>query len=240
MTSSALTIRITDLTFSWEPQGPVILSIENLTVKAGTQTLITGPSGSGKTSLLNILSGVTVPTTGSVEILGQEMTALNAQARDKFRADRVGVIFQMFNLLPYLSILENVMLSCMFSSERRTAALDEGGAEAQARYFLDALQLSPSEFGGRPVNTLSIGQQQRVAVARALIGNPGLVIADEPTSALDARNREMFLNLISKVCKENNTTLIVVSHDEALFKHFDHRIDMETLNSALPMKGMPA
>ena len=92
-------------------------------MKAGTQTLITGPSGSGKTSLLNILSGVTVPTTGSVEILGQEMTALNAQARDKFRADRVGVIFQMFNLLPYLSILENVMLSCMFSSERRTAAL---------------------------------------------------------------------------------------------------------------------
>ena len=115
---------------------------------------------------------------------------------------------------------------------------DHGHGDFDAEYAFRCA--SPSEFGGRPVNTLSIGQQQRVAVARALIGNPGLVIADEPTSALDARNREMFLNLISKVCKENNTTLIVVSHDEALFKHFDHRIDMETLNSALPMKGMPA
>ncbi len=240
MSSPPSAIRITNLTFSWEPQDPTVLAIENLTVNAGTQTLITGPSGSGKTSLLNILSGVTVSNTGSVDILGQEMAALDAQARDKFRADKIGVIFQMFNLLPYLSILENVTLSCMFSSKRRAAAQDEGGVEDQARYLLDALQLSPSEFGERPVDTLSIGQQQRVAAARALIGRPGLVIADEPTSALDARNRETFVNLVSKVCKENNATLIVVSHDEALFKHFEHRIDMETVNAALSGKGTTA
>lgn len=227
-----MTIRIDNLEFRWAPAGPLVLDIPSLAIDDGAQVLITGPSGSGKTSLLNILSGIAVPGSGRVEISGQDMGALPAPARDAFRAGRIGVVFQMFNLIPYLSVLENVMLAGTFSTQRRERARAAGGLEAQARDLLDALGLTPSAFAGRRVDALSIGQQQRVAAARALVGDPGLIIADEPTSALDAANRDAFIELVSGACRARGATLAVVSHDEALFPLFDTRIDMTALNRA--------
>jgi len=227
-----MAVRIDNLRFRWSADGPVVLNIANLAIEDGAQVLITGPSGSGKTSLLNILSGIAVPETGSIDILDADMRAMPASARDSFRADHIGVIFQMFNLIPYLSVIENVMLACTFSKMRRDRSDDAGGVREQANNLLTALGLPPADFGSRRVDALSIGQQQRVAAARALIGNPGLVIADEPTSALDSANRRAFIDLVSSACRNLGATLIVVSHDEALFPFFDNRIDMQQLNSA--------
>lgn len=212
----------------------------DLSIADGQQTLITGPSGSGKTSLLNLLSGVTVPDAGELEILDQDMSALAASARDAFRADHIGVIFQMFNLIPYLSVIENVALACTFSQKRRERAQAAGGIEVQARALLQALGLTPEAFASRRVDALSIGQQQRVAAARALIGNPGLVIADEPTSSLDAANRRAFIDLVCGACRDRGATLIVVSHDEALLPYFDNRLDMTEINAADSPAGASA
>ena len=227
-----MAVRINNLHFCWSVGGPVVLNISNLSIEDGAQVLVTGPSGSGKTSLLNILSGIAVPDTGEVGILGADMRAMSASARDSFRADHIGVIFQMFNLIPYLSVTENVMLACTFSKMRRDRADKAGGVREQANDLLAALGLAPETFGSRRVDALSIGQQQRVAAARALIGNPGLVIADEPTSALDSANRRVFIDLVSGACRDLGATLIIVSHDEALFPFFDNRFDMAQLNSA--------
>ncbi|MGJ3259614.1 MAG: ABC transporter ATP-binding protein [Rhodospirillales bacterium] len=232
-----MAVRIDNLQFRWAPAGPLVLDIPELAIDDGAQVLITGPSGSGKTSLLNILSGIAVPDTGRVEILGRDIGALAAPARDRFRADRIGVVFQMFNLVPYLSVLENVMLAGTFSAPRRDRARAAGGLEAQARGLLDALGLAPGAFAGRRVDALSIGQQQRVAAARALAGDPGLVIADEPTSALDAANRDAFIDLVAGACRARGATLAVVSHDEALFPLFDTRIDMTELNRATAVEA---
>ncbi|MBO6520118.1 MAG: ATP-binding cassette domain-containing protein [Rhodospirillales bacterium] len=233
-----MAVRIDNLAFRWSPGGPAVLDIPELEIADGAQVLITGPSGSGKTSLLNILSGITLPNSGNVEILNTDMRTLSAAARDAFRADHIGVIFQMFNLIPYLSVTENVMLACTFSAARRDRAAGAGGITEQAHRLLTSLGLAPDTFGSRRVDALSIGQQQRVAAARALIGNPGLVIADEPTSALDAANRQSFIDLVSNACRDCGATLIVVSHDEALFPFFDHRIDMTSLN-ARALSGEP-
>lgn len=227
-----MAVRIDNLEFRWSPGGPPVLDIPELEIAGGAQVLVTGPSGSGKTSLLNILSGITVPDKGSVRILGADMGAMRAPARDAFRAENIGVIFQMFNLIPYLSVTENVLMACTFSARRRQRIGSAADAAAQAHTLLSALGLTPEAFGSRRVDELSIGQQQRVAAARALIGRPGLVIADEPTSALDAANRQSFIDLVSGACRDCGATLIVVSHDEALFPFFDRRIDMTALNAA--------
>ena len=148
--------------------------------------------------------------------------------RDRFRADHLGVIFQQFNLLPFLSILDNVLLPCQFSKRRRHQA---GDLQDAALRILTELQIEPSLLE-RDVMTLSVGQQQRVAVARALIGNPQLVIADEPTSALDAANRDSFIELLFQRVSEHQSTLIFVSHDEQLAQHFDHHINLSEINCA--------
>ena len=230
MTSLTLAIRIEDLSFSWQRTGRPDLMISELSLNEGEMALITGPSGSGKTSLLNLLSGVTVADSGRLEVLGQDMSVLGASNRDAFRADNIGLIFQIFNLLPYLSVLENIILAGTFSAERQRRS---GDLEAQAHTLLEALDLPPGTFAARKVNTLSIGQQQRVAAARALAGNPRLIIADEPTSALVAANRDRFIDLITNLCRDRGATLVVVSHDQALTPFFDRRINMPDINRAM-------
>lgn len=232
-----MAVRIDNLEFRWTPGGPPVLDIPELEIADGAQVLVTGPSGSGKTSLLNILSGISVPARGDVRILGADMRAMRASARDAFRAEHIGVIFQMFNLIPYLSVTENVLMACTFATRRRQRIGSAADAVAQAHALLSSLGLPPETFGTRRVDALSIGQQQRVAAARALIGSPGLVIADEPTSALDAANRQSFIDLVSGACRDCGATLIVVSHDEALFPFFDQRIDMTVLNAAVLAGG---
>lgn len=222
-------VQIRDLRFRWSPGGPEILDIPEFSVAAGEHLFLAGPSGSGKTSLLNLLGGIAMPEAGSISVLGQDLAAMKQAERDRFRADHVGFIFQMFNLLPYLSMLENVSLACRFSARRRDA-VPGGDVTKEAARLLSALGLDDHS---RPVSDLSIGQQQRVAAARALIGSPGLVIADEPTSALDSANRTGFLDLLTGSCREAGATLLFVSHDEELASSFDRRVDMATINRAM-------
>lgn len=221
-------IEISDLTFHW-PKQPTLLDIPSLTIRRGEKTFLKGPSGSGKSTLLSLLAGINLPTTGTIRLLDQTFSSLSATQRDRFRADNMGYIFQMFNLLPYLSVIDNVLLPCRFSDSRRQ--LLNGQLPQEARRLLTQLHL-PDACLHRPVSTLSIGQQQRVAAARALIGRPPLLIADEPTSALDHDNREAFINLLMEECERQNMTLLFVSHDASLEHLFDRHLSLSSLNRA--------
>jgi putative ABC transport system ATP-binding protein len=179
-----------------------------------------GPSGSGKSTLLNLIGGVLLAARGSVSLLGQPLGELSASRRDAFRADHLGFIFQQFNLIPYLSVLDNVLLPCRFSA-RRAKRISEPGAEA--RRLLSALDLDPALLS-RPAAELSVGQQQRVAAARALIGQPEILIADEPTSALDAERQSAFVELLLNEARQAGSAVVFVSHDLRLATHFEHSL----------------
>lgn len=224
-------IVIDDLRFRWEPVGPTVLSIDTLVVTVGEHVFIEGPSGSGKSTLLSLLAGVTTTQSGSVRVLGQPLERLGSVERDHFRADHIGYIFQMFNLIPYLSVVDNVLLPCRFSARRRDRAAMRGeDLEGEARRLLGHLDLDDPVLLARPVTTLSVGQQQRVAAARALIGAPELLIADEPTSALDADRREAFIGLLFEECRAAGSTLVFVSHDAGLEPLFDRTVDLGQVN----------
>lgn len=210
-------IRIDDLLFRWRPDAAPAVCLRGLQVDAGKSLFLHGPSGAGKSTLLNLLGGVLLPERGRIEVLGQVLGDLPAARRDAFRADHLGFIFQQFNLLPWLSALENVLLPCRFSRRRAQRA---GDPVAEARRLLAALDLAASVHGA-PAAELSVGQQQRVAAARALIGRPEIVIADEPTSALDAARQDAFIDLLLAEAKAAASTVVFVSHDQRLAAHFD-------------------
>jgi len=212
-------ISLTDLRYAWPGQASPCLDIAQFTVAAGESVFMHGDSGSGKSTLLALLGGVLLPQAGSVRVLGSELTRLSAGSRDRFRVDHTGFIFQQFNLIPYLSMQDNVLLPCRFSARRRGRALTRSQSlAAEAKRLLAELDLHESLWR-RPVTQLSVGQQQRVAAARALIGAPELVIADEPTSALDAARQAAFLDLLARECALAGATLIFVSHDARLASH---------------------
>ncbi len=226
-------IDIQDLEFRWNPGGKVVLALEELQLEPGGHLFIEGPSGSGKSTLLSLLAGVVTAQAGSVRILDRPLEQLGSVQRDHFRADHVGYIFQMFNLIPYLSVVDNVVLPCRFSARRRDRALSRGqGLEAEARCLLGHLDMDHPELLSRPVATLSVGQQQRVAAARALMGSPELLIADEPTSSLDADRRESFIRLLFDECRQVGSTLVFVSHDASLESLFQCRVDLARVNKA--------
>lgn len=228
-------IRLTDLCFRWRPDQAPVLDIPHLEVARGERVFVKGPSGSGKTTLLNLLGGVALPERGTLEVLGSDLPAMGGARRDAFRADHIGFIFQMFNLVPYLSLTENVALPCRFSALRRRNALAGGGDLAEeARRLLGRMELDAERFDGRPVTELSAGQQQRVAAARSLIGGPQLVIADEPTSALDADTRSSFLALLFNETRAAGATLLFVSHDAGLEAGFDRVLALAEINRAEP------
>jgi len=211
----------------------MVLAIDALRVDAGECLFIKGPSGSGKSTLLSLLSGVTTASEGTVRVMGQNLGQLGSVQRDHFRADHIGYIFQMFNLIPYLSVVDNVMLPCRFSARRRANALQRGnGLETEARRLLQHLDMDHPDLHRRAVTTLSVGQQQRVAAARALMGAPEVLIADEPTSSLDADRRESFIRLLFDECRGVGATLIFVSHDASLEHLFDRSIDLAEINSS--------
>ena len=225
-------IRLADIRFRWRSRDPLVLDIPELVVDSGERLFVRGPSGGGKTTLLNLLGGVIEPEAGTVSILGTEMAGLRGGARDAFRAGHIGFVFQMFNLVPYLPLIDNVLLPCRFSARRRERA----GArpEAEARRLLTHMGLPVERLADRPVSGLSQGEQQRVAAARALIGTPELVIADEPTSALDEDAREAFLSLLMEEVDKAGSTLIFVSHDARLEPAFGRSIAMAEINRATP------
>jgi putative ABC transport system ATP-binding protein len=225
-------IELSDLGFSW-PGHAQLLDIAHLRLEAGETLFLKGPSGSGKTTLLGLLGGVQTPNRGSIRLLGQELAQLSAGARDRFRVDHTGYIFQQFNLLPFLSVRENVELPCHFSKVRAQRAQQRHGSVEQAAVTLLAhLGLKDPEMLSRRADALSIGQQQRVAAARALIGQPELVIADEPTSALDTDAREAFIKLLFAECREAGAGLLFVSHDQSLAPLFDRSLSLSELNRA--------
>ena len=226
-------IDISDLSFGWTRQS-VILDIPAFTLQRGESLFLRGPSGSGKSTLLGLISGVLTPQAGRIDVLGHDMAELSGAGRDRLRADHLGVIFQMFNLVPYLSVVGNVTLACRFSKRRMEVVSAAGGAQAEAVRLLSRLGLDDLDMLARKVGDLSVGQQQRVAAARALIGAPDIVIADEPTSALDADARDRFIALLGEEASRSGAALLFVSHDRSLSHHFDRSADLAEINLASP------
>jgi putative ABC transport system ATP-binding protein len=232
--NSETVVDLSGVRFSWSSGSPLVIDIETLRVARGERVFVVGPSGSGKSTLLSLLAGVITPRDGAVRILGRDLGALSSAARDRFRADHIGFIFQMFNLIPYLSVLENVGLPCGFSERRRTRAARVGATvEREAVRLLENLDMGAANILRRAVVELSAGEQQRVASARALIGAPELVIADEPTSSLDADRRTAFLDLLFRECSREHAALFFVSHDASLAARFDRAIPFAEINRAL-------
>ena len=227
------TLAISNLEFRWPGAERATLRIADLTVSAREHTFLSGPSGSGKSTLLNLISGVIQPQSGAVRVAGNNLEQLSAARRDQIRADHVGYIFQQFNLIPYLDAAENVLLPCRFSATRRQRAIEQSGSEqGEARRLLEVLFAGEIPDTGRSVSRLSVGQQQRVAAARALIGRPALIIADEPTSSLDQDARERFMSLLMEETETSGSTLLFVSHDRTLRQFFESEIALETINRA--------
>ena len=215
-------VELRDVVFRWQDGDAFVLELPELVLAAGERLFVHGPSGSGKSTLLNLIGGVVQPARGDVRLLGQPLAALGTAARDAFRAAHTGFIFQQFNLIPYLSVIDNVLLPCRFSARRAAQA---GDALVAATTLLDRLDIAP-ELHTRPAHALSVGQQQRVAAARALIGKPEILIADEPTSALDAPRQAAFVDLLLAESRANRSALIFVSHDLRLATHFDGMLEL--------------
>jgi putative ABC transport system ATP-binding protein len=224
-------IELSNLQFTWRGARQTTLDIPTFSLASAERLFLHGPSGSGKSTLLSLLTGIHLPNQGEVRILGQNLATLSGPARDRFRADHLGYVFQQFNLLPYLSVLDNVLLPCQFSKLRRERASQSSGSpKAQALHLLDRLDLT--SHLQQAVSTLSVGQQQRVALARALIGAPEILIADEPTSALDAERRSAFIELLFECASEHQTAVLLVSHDPQLASSFDRSVSLATINRA--------
>ena len=223
-------IELDEIEFRWRPSDPPVLSIRQLSIAAGEKVFLQGPSGSGKTSLLSLLGGIVQPQRGRIRVLNEDLTELTAARKDRFRADHMGIIFQVFNLVPYLSLVDNVSLPCLFSRRRQAKACEKHGSVREvAAALLTALDVPLNSLSGVSVSELSTGQQQRVAVARALIGNPEIIIADEPTSALDEGNASLFMDLLFREISQRGSTLIFVSHDVRLASRFDRSLTMDDL-----------
>ena len=224
--SSDPVLVLDNLRFGYGSDRPVI-ELSHLSIERGESIFLKGASGSGKSTLLGLIGGVLTPWEGKISLCGHEMTALSSGRRDALRVDHLGIIFQQLNLLPYLSILANVVLPCRFSKRRRGRISNK--LDDEARELVEALGLESDDLS-RKVGDLSVGQQQRVAVARALIGAPDLIIADEPTSALDHDNRDRFIELLNTQRSKFGSSLLFVSHDTTLAKHFDRSFDLSELN----------
>lgn len=220
-----------NLRFAW-PTGPTVLDIAELEIRAGETVFLHGPSGCGKSTLLSLIAGVLLPRAGRVSVQGTDWSELRQSARDRYRVDHVGYIFQQFNLLPYLSALDNVLAPCRFSARRRSAAIARAGSpRAAAESWLEGMGLD-RPLWLRPARELSVGQQQRVAAARAVIGSPALIIADEPTSALDEDRRNAFLDLLLSACADARSTLVFVSHDRRIAGRFAREVPLPSINRA--------
>ncbi|GMG82147.1 ABC transporter ATP-binding protein [Paralimibaculum aggregatum] len=223
-------LEISGLRFAW-PAGRrgagFALAVGELAIARGERVFLHGPSGSGKSTLLALICGILAPQAGEIRLAGAPFSALSAARRDRMRAERLGIVFQMFNLLPYASVLDNVLLPLAFAPERaRRVGPDR---RAEARRLLAALGLPEAALAAASAARLSVGQQQRVAVARALIGGPEIVVADEPTSALDAGTRAAFMDLLFAQVAAAGATLLMVSHDAGLAARFDRSLALDRI-----------
>ena len=231
-----MTLEIDNLQFGYAGSGGFHLRVPSLALEAGTTCLLLGPSGTGKSTFLSLLAGVLTPERGRIALAGQDMAQLSGARMDKFRGAHIGFIYQTLNLIPWLSTRENIALGLAFAPQRR-ARLSAGIANTITD-FMTRLDLDEETLGNQSAGLLSLGQQQRVAAARALVGAPDLVLADEPSSALDAANTEKFFDLLMAGLDRQRQVLLVVSHDARLAPRFDQVIDMSDLTGAPKMRDM--
>lgn len=222
-----MAIQLTDVHFAY-PEAPenIVLDIKSWSVSAQEHVFIHGPSGGGKSTLLNLLSGMLTATAGQVNVLGECLNTMGARQRDRFRANHIGYIFQQFNLIPYLDAIDNIWLAHQFgNSDRRHLIAGE------IKSLLSAFHIPEIDWY-KPVGKLSFGQQQRIAIARALINKPQVLIADEPTSSLDQHNRDNFMSALMTLVSKHNITLVFVSHDMSLANYFGRIDPLSDINAA--------
>ncbi len=224
MTDKLLTLN--QIEYRWPGQDEPVLQLDDFALSRGEALFLHGPSGSGKSTLLALIGGLIRPDKGTIRFVDQNLAKLSGSARDRFRAEHLGVIFQQFNLLPWLDVRANVALPCRFSKPRARRA---GPIDTAVTALLEAMDLGPEHWNQR-AGTLSVGQQQRVAAARALIGKPELVLADEPTSALDSDRRQAFLDLLFAQARAAGSAILFVSHDYELAARFDRQLSLPQIN----------
>ena len=223
-------LEVEKLKFNWEKKNSFNLNISKLVIKNNEKVVLLGESGSGKSTLLNLISGILSPNVGKILINGVQINSLSAKKKDAFRNNNLGVIFQKFNIIHYLSPISNILLPYYFSSIKKNTidfykyrAIDLG----------KSLSVEKSILFQKNSKDLSVGQQQRVAIIRALINFPKIILADEPTSSLDKKNKNKFLKLLFKICKQEKTALLMVTHDNSITKYFDKTIILENIKSSL-------
>lgn len=211
-----MSIQLSNVEFSYQST-PLkkVVNIKNWSVDTLGKHFIQGSSGSGKSTLLNLVSGLVLPDSGTINVLGEQLEKMSSQKRDSFRANNIGYIFQQFNLIKYLSAVENIQLAHQFSAIKQRNQL-----KIRIHSLLEELSIKSADWQ-RPIEQLSIGQQQRIAIARAFINAPKLILADEPTSSLDEAARDGFMSTLFRFCEQNKSTLLFVSHDKQLIAHFD-------------------
>ncbi|MEM7206193.1 MAG: ABC transporter ATP-binding protein [Pseudomonadota bacterium] len=220
-------IDLANVSFRWPRSSRAIIDIAHLSLKKSEKLFLHGPSGSGKTTLLSLIGGIHAADSGELSVLDNNLCSMSNAQRDQLRADHIGFVFQMFNLIPYLNAIDNVLLPLRFSRVRKNRCTD---AKKDALALLEQLGLGDSATHLARPSKLSVGQQQRVAAARALIGEPEIIIADEPTSSLDADNRTQFIDLLMRRCESSGAALLFVSHDTSLAASFDRQINLNDVN----------
>lgn len=215
-----------------QPDGEVtpILDVPQYSLAAGEQAVLAGASGGGKTTLLHIIAGITRPDAGQVHLDSLELTRFSESTRDRIRADKIGYVFQTFNLLPAFSALENVLLGMAFSSGKSSAS--------RARQLLERVGLG-HRLNSRP-GTMSVGEQQRVAVARALANRPRLLLADEPTANVDPANQQKIIDLIRETCREEQIALVMVTHSMEVAGQFERVDRLESVNRIVSRREVAA
>ena len=218
-------VKIESLRFQWSKSNNFKIFVPKLEVCRGKKVLFLGESGSGKTTLLSLICGFLEPLSGSISINDKIISDLTSTNKDAYRSDNIGIIFQQFNLLPYANVIDNIILPLYFSKQRSKKVENKINS---AMNLCDQLRL-PKSILNQKASNLSVGQQQRVAVARALIGSPSIIVADEPTSSLDTETQELFLDLMFDQISKNSSTLLMVSHDKSLTNYFDQVIDINEI-----------
>ena len=221
-----MSIQLKNVAYSY-PDTPKrrVLNINSWSIAAGEQVFVHGPSGSGKSTLLNLLSGIVQASAGEVSVMSQRLDTMSSHKRDRFRADHIGYIFQQFNLIPYLNAIDNIKLAQTFANKYLATT-----PKTKIKSLLSSLHVTPSDWE-KPVVKLSVGQQQRIAIVRAMINAPDLIIADEPTSALDEKNRSSFMSELMTMVSEYNSTLLFVSHDMSLATYFNRTDSLTEINT---------
>ncbi len=231
-------IELSDIDFCWGSTSMDFrIQVKDFRLEKMESVILVGPSGGGKSTLLSLICGILRPQNGVIKILGQDFERMSNSERDSFRADNIGIIFQQFNLLPYLSALDNVLLPLEFSLLRRkTSGEIKEKHNAEAKHLLKSLSITPETLGKQKAATLSIGQQQRVAAARAVIGSPELIIADEPTSSLDEKSQDEFLKQLFAEKTAKGASLLMVSHNPRIAKRFDRLVELSDICDISPKR----